>query len=80
MNKLIICSIIIALTGCSQPEKTVTILESQGFTNVKTHGFSVFGCGKDDNFSTKFTAEKDGKTVSGVVCGGILKGSTVRFD
>ena len=80
MNKLIICSIVIALTGCSQPEKAVSILESQGFTNVKTHGFSVFGCSKDDNFSTKFTAEKDGKTVSGVVCGGILKGSTVRFD
>lgn len=80
MNKLILCSIVIALTGCSQPEKTVTILESQGFTNVKTHGFSMFGCGQDDNFSTKFTAEKDGKTVSGVVCGGILKGSTVRFD
>lgn len=80
MYKLIIYGVVVALIGCSQPDKTVSILEAQGFTNVKTQGFSIFGCGQDDNFSTKFTAEKDGKTVSGVVCGGILKGSTVRFD
>jgi hypothetical protein len=52
-----------------------------GFTNVQTHGYAFWGCSKDDDFSTKFTATNTaGKQVSGVVCGGLLKGQTVRFD
>jgi hypothetical protein len=41
----------------------------------------LFQCSEDDTFRTPFTAESStGRQVTGVVCSGILKGATVRFD
>jgi hypothetical protein len=42
---------------------------------------SLFGCGKGDLYRTKFSAVNDkGQKVDGIVCKGIFKGSTVRYE
>lgn len=60
-----------------------TAVENQGMTDVKTEFSTVatlFKCGKGDLLGHEFTAKNpQGKHVSGYVCTGILKGSTVRW-
>lgn len=71
----------ILLAGCTAPDKTVSLLESSGYTNIETTGYRVFGCSEDDFFHTGFVAKgSNGRKVTGVVCSGLLKGSTIRFD
>ncbi len=61
--------------------KTTLADAHPNLTDVKVGGYSYFGCGTGDTWHTKFVAKnQQGKEVSGVVCKGILKGSTVRFD
>lgn len=68
------------LTGCSDPKAASRALDDMGFTDVRLHGWSLFGCG-NDGFTTRFEAKNpQGKRVSGVVCSAWFKGSTVRFD
>ncbi|MEB3755108.1 hypothetical protein [Acinetobacter sp. MD2(2019)] len=56
-------------------------LQANGFTNIQTHGRAFFSCSEDDTFATKFTAKNSaGKTVTGAVCSGWLKGATIRYD
>lgn len=70
-----------ALAACTAPDKATQVLEAQGFTEVRTTGYSPFACGKDDTFRTGFKAKSpSGREVEGTVCSGFLKGSTVRFD
>lgn len=78
---LIVGIIAIAPKGCTQPEKTKQVLESQGFKNIRITGWRPFMAGKEDAFSTGFVATApNGQGVSGAVTGGWFKGSTVRFD
>ncbi len=70
----------IILGACSDAPNTTRILSDQGYTNIKTTGYSIFSCGKEDSFSTGFEATSpSGKRVKGVVCSGWMKGGTVRF-
>lgn len=63
------------------PAGAIDTADSHGFTNVQTTGYSWFGCGKGDLWHTKFTAQNEnGKDISGVVCKGLFKGSTLRLD
>jgi hypothetical protein len=56
-------------------------LEAQGITNVQIGGYSFFGCSKDDGWRSTFTGiGANGKPINGVVCQGLLKGTTIRFD
>lgn len=65
----------------SDRKETLIFLESQGYTNSKLTGYKFFSCGQGDLFRDGFTAiNSNGKKVSGVVCQGILKGKTVRFE
>ena len=60
---------------------TTRLLAAQGFTDIKPGGYTLFGCGEDDIFRTRFSARsQDGYIVKGQVCRGLFKGSTVRFD
>ncbi len=66
--------------GCTDEANSRRTLEAQGFKEIQLGGYSVFGCGKDDNFATEFTATNPaGMRVSGVVCCGLLKNCTLRF-
>ena len=79
--KTLLIIIIASMVSCSNPERTVKILEAQGFSEVQTTGYDFFECGRDDFFSTGFKAKnQNGKDVEGVVCCGLfLKGCTTRF-
>lgn len=68
--------------GCTRPEKTVQILEQQGYKDIRITGWRPLMAGKDESISTGFEATApNGARVSGAVTGGLLfKGSTVRFD
>lgn len=79
---LIVLSVSVIASGCSDNAGAKRLLENQGYTNVKTDGHSWFGCAKDDEVATSFTATNSaGKQVSGSVCRGFwAKSSTIRFD
>jgi hypothetical protein len=71
---------LVSLSGCSDPKGAKDVLYSAGYSEAKTHGADLFVCGKDDFYSTKFTAKNPaGKNTSGTVCSGLLfKGGTIR--
>jgi hypothetical protein len=69
------------LSGCFPMSDSAAThaLDNQGFTEINLEGMAFFGCSEDDYFRKKFTAKNvNGRSVSGVVCGGFLKGATVR--
>ena len=79
--RLIVLAALLSIAACSDEQTARRVLEEQGFTEVRTTGWSWFGCGKDDTFSTGFEAKSPrGSSVSGVVCSGWFKGATVRLD
>lgn len=82
MKKFLLLMPLALLVACTDSKGAVQAIENSGLQPVSTDGYAFFGCGKDDQFHTKFTAKRtsDGKIVTGVVCKGFLKGSTVRFD
>lgn len=73
-----------SLLGCgilTQPDKSQRILEGQGYTRVEITGYRFFACDDHDTFSTGFKAiSPAGHEVTGVVCAGFLKKSTIRLD
>jgi len=79
---VIIVLIAIFVSGCGvDPKSASWALEAQGMKDVKIEGFSLFGCGKEDAFKSSFSATgANGTRVTGTVCQGFLKGTTVRFD
>lgn len=79
--KYLVVLAFLCLTGCSDESNSKRTLESSGYSDIRISGWSPFSCGKDDTFSTGFTAKNPaGKYVDGVVCCGLMfKGCTVRF-
>ncbi len=57
----------------TDPEGARETMESHGFTNVETGGYSFSDCGRGGSlWKTKFTATGlDGKKVEGLVCKGL---------
>lgn len=64
--------------GCSDGPAAEAVLRSQGYTEVRTGGWT-WSCG-DDSQCTSFTAKAPGGArVEGAVgCGWLVKGCTVR--
>lgn len=81
MRKFAPLIILASLSACTDSVDAQRVLEDSGYTEVRTGGYSVFGCdGKSDNFATSFQAKSpNGRPVSGAVCKGFLKGSTIRL-
>ena len=71
-----------SLASCGVNPSTATqALEAQGLTNVQIEGYSWLGCGKEDTFASNFSATGvNGAAVTGQVCQGLFKGTTVRYD
>jgi hypothetical protein len=80
MKKLLMISACLFLAACTDTAGADRAIRNMGLDPVSVGGYAFFACSKDDTFATKFTAKnKDGQTVRGVVCKGLLfKGSTVR--
>lgn len=79
--KRILLIAVLAITGCTDPTEATSVLKNNGFTDIKIEGYSFTGCSQDDVYHTEFIATgQSGNKVKGVVCGGWLKGSTIRFN
>lgn len=69
-----------ALAGCTDANSARHTLAGEGYSNVQITGYRFFTCDKD-GWATGFTATgPSGQPVSGTVCKGFLKASTVRMD
>lgn len=82
MKTVLIVSISIfslLLASCTQPDRSLEILRSEGYQNVEITGYEIWGCSDDDWFRTGFKATRGDRQVKGVVCSGFLKGATVRI-
>lgn len=55
------------------------ILTDDGVAGVVFTGYEAWTCGDGDWYHTGFRGTKNGRPVSGVVCGGINKANTVRY-
>jgi uncharacterized lipoprotein YehR (DUF1307 family) len=81
MKKVLIAVVlIVAMSGCTAENEARRVLENDGFTNIQLKGWSPFSCDQKDTFATGFEADKNGRHVKGVVCSGVLKGATIRFN
>jgi len=85
MNRLLISlaffGLILALPGCTDPQAAQNALDNFGFKDIKITGYRIFTCGEDYTFHTGFEAKNpNGKTVTGAVCSGLFKGTSVKFD
>lgn len=76
-----VTALAVALVACTDEDGTRRTLDSAGYTEIQTTGYSWFECGKDDSFHTGFRAKNPaGKVVTGTVCCGFAtKGCTIRF-
>lgn len=80
MKRLLMLLLVLFFIGCTSEDSARELLKQEGFTNVEVTGFRLFGCSEDDWFRTGFKATKNGKEITGIVCEGVLKGKTIRFD
>lgn len=80
MKKILIIFIFVLFIGCTNENGALDVLEAEGCTDIEITGYRFFGCSQDDMFQTGFTCKKNGKDISGVVCQGVLKGKTIRYD
>lgn len=82
-KRTVLIAAILAVAACvpMSDERARAAVEASGMTDVEITGMAFFGCADKDYITATFRAKTSaGKAVSGVVCGGILKGSTVRID
>jgi hypothetical protein len=83
-NKIALTLIAVVLilgTGCVNHDHAQKALDDAGMTNITTGGYGWMACSEDDTFATRFQATNvNGKTVTGTVCSGLFKGSTIRYD
>lgn len=75
----LIFSLLFLLSSCTDEENARRVLEADGYTNIDFTGYDCYECSEDDSYATGFVAVKNGKTVTGVVCKGIFKASTIRI-
>lgn len=81
MKNLLIGLALVFLAGCSSENDASKALKGAGYTEVRLTGHAWFSCGKDDTFATGFVAKgPTGLPVTGAVCSGWTKGSTIRTD
>ena len=71
----------ISLQGCTDKEGAMRVLQQNGYKDITITGYRWGMGGEKDTYVTGFEATSpSGSRVSGAVCSGIFKGSTIRFD
>ena len=68
------------LSACTDRDGATRVLEAAGYSDIRVGGWAPLTCDdKGDSFATSFAATgPTGIRVSGAVCGGFLKGNTIR--
>jgi len=80
MKKLLVL-LFLAMAACTNEPEARRVAEYEGITNVEMTGYQFFSCSKDDWYHTGFRGTKNGHTIYGVVCSGILfKSATLRYQ
>jgi hypothetical protein len=84
MNKIIFALVmagsIFMLSSCTDEPTARKVLLNAGLHDIQMTGYKAFACSEDDIFHTGFSAvNRDGNVVTGVVCQGVFKGSTIRY-
>lgn len=78
---VILFFVLVGPRGCTDEPTARRLLEQQGYTNVEITGYRPWMKSDSDSLSTGFRATApNGRTVTGAVTGGWMKGSTIRFD
>jgi hypothetical protein len=81
-KRLTLC-VLLSLAACSDPNETRQAVEAMGMKDVQPEGYAWFGCGRDDDQRTRFTATNpNGQRVEGVACSNwspFGKATTVRI-
>lgn len=73
--------LLIALVGCTDESTARRTLQDQGYSDIQLTGYRPFACGDDYTFHTGFSAKSiAGRPVTGTVCSGLLKGSSIKTD
>jgi hypothetical protein len=80
MKRILLIGLLLAVAACTSDDDVKKYAEMEGWDSYEVTGYRIFGCSKDDWFHTGFTAIKNGRKFSGVVCAGPLKGATLRLD
>jgi len=81
MKKFLVIAAVALLSACTNTSNAERVLADNGYTDIQMTGYSLFGCDKNDTFSDGFKAKSpNGKMVEGVVCSGVFKGATIRFN
>lgn len=71
---------LLTVVGVEDNVDATRVLTQTGYTNITIVGRIAFVCAKGELWHTEFNARANGgQMVHGVVCSGILKGSTVRI-
>lgn len=70
----------LVLPSCTAPERSRSVLEQSGYSDIRAGGYAFTGCGEGDTYHTLFSAKgPTGQPTRGVVCCGVFKGCTVRL-
>jgi hypothetical protein len=80
---LLIALLIVFIFWCNfdkgQQARMLHILDVQDYKEAQLTNYSFLGCAGDDFQRRGFNAEFNNNYVQGYICGGILKGYTVRL-
>lgn len=81
MKSILAALLLASLVACTNEDDAKRTLESAGFKDIQTTGYSPFACAEDDFSATGFSATNaNGMRVKGTVCCGLVfKGCTVRY-
>ncbi|MDM8356646.1 hypothetical protein [Pandoraea communis] len=82
MRLVALAALLALLAACTDSDTARRALHGAGYTDIRIDGYSFYGCGDNDDYSTAFTAKgPTGVPVSGAVCSGFLsKSATIRLD
>ena len=77
---LLIIIVLVASSSSTSESSAKQALLDAGYTNITLTGYEFWGCADDDIFHEGFEATGPaGRHVTGVVCSGWTKGSTIRL-
>lgn len=80
MKKFLIL-LVFLLNACTDEATSARILTQEGYEQITFTGYNWLSCGQGDFYATGFIANKNGKTIKGTVCSGLLfKNSTIRYE
>jgi hypothetical protein len=67
-------------TGPISGQEFARLMAKEHIENAAICGYQLNGCGRHDVADPAFTGTRGGILVTGIICPGVLKAYTVRYD